>query len=48
MPKVEFAYNDSPNKSTGKIPFHILYGMKPRGVSKLRDLDKNEFRIVGI
>jgi hypothetical protein len=26
----EFVYNDSPNRSTGKSPFQILYGMKPK------------------
>jgi hypothetical protein len=30
-------YNDSMNQSTGKIPFHILYGTQPRGVSELRE-----------
>jgi hypothetical protein len=39
LPQAEFAYNDSPNRSTGKIPFQILYGMQPRGVSELRDLE---------
>ena len=34
----EFAYNDSPNKSTGMSPFHIAYGMHPRGVYELRSL----------
>jgi hypothetical protein len=24
-----------------------MYGMQPRGVSELRDLEKNEFRSVG-
>jgi hypothetical protein len=40
---VEFAYNDSPNRSTGKIPFQIVYGMHPRGISELRDLGQTEF-----
>ena len=31
LEQVEFAYNDSPNRSTSMIPFHILYG-NPRGV----------------
>lgn len=41
-------YNDSPNRSTGKIPFQIVYGMKPRGVSELRDLEQTEFKSVGV
>jgi hypothetical protein len=44
LPQAEFAYNDSPNKSTGKSPFQILYGMQPRGVSELRDLEQGEIR----
>jgi hypothetical protein len=39
LPQAKFSYNDSPNKSTGKSPFQILYGMQPRGVSELRDLE---------
>lgn len=34
----EFAYNDSPNRSIGQSPFHIVYGMHPRGVCELRNL----------
>jgi hypothetical protein len=48
FPQAEFLYNDSPNRSTGQIPFQILYGMHPRGVSELRDLEKSEFRSVGV
>jgi hypothetical protein len=33
LPQVEFAYNDSPNRSTGKSPFQIVYGKHPRGIS---------------
>jgi hypothetical protein len=40
LPQAEFAYNDSPNRSTGKSPFQILNGMQPRGVSELRDLEQ--------
>jgi len=36
----EYAYNDSPNRSTGQSPFHIVCGMHPRGVPELRDLGK--------
>jgi hypothetical protein len=38
----EFAYNDSPNRSVGMSPFHIVYGMHPRGVYELRNLGKKE------
>jgi hypothetical protein len=44
LPQEEFAYNDSPNMSTGKSPFQILYGMKPRGVSELGDLEQSDIR----
>jgi hypothetical protein len=44
MPQEEFAYNDSPNRSTRQSPFQIMYGMQPRGVSELRDLEKIDFR----
>lgn len=36
----EFAYNDSVNRSTGKNPFEIVYGIHPRGVLELRDVGK--------
>jgi transposase InsO family protein len=47
LSQAEFAYNDSPNRSTGKIPFQILYGMQPRRVSELRDLEQSDIRITG-
>jgi hypothetical protein len=30
-----------------KIPFQIVYGMNPRGVSELRGLNKGEFISAG-
>jgi hypothetical protein len=47
LPQEEFAYNESPNMSAGKNPFQILYGMQPRGVSELRDLEQREIKSVG-
>jgi hypothetical protein len=40
LPQAEFVYNDSVNRSTRKIPFQIVYGMQPRGVSELRDSEQ--------
>jgi hypothetical protein len=34
--------------SIGKSPFQILYGMKPRGVAELRDLEQSEVKSVGV
>ena len=47
LPQAKFACNDSPNRSTRKIPFQIFYGMKPRGVSELRDLEQSNIMSVG-
>jgi hypothetical protein len=44
LPKAEFSYNDSLNRSTGKSPFQIVYGMQPRGVYELKDSEQNETR----
>jgi hypothetical protein len=45
--QAKFPYNESVNRSTRKTPFQVVYGMNPRGVSELRDIDKSEFRSVG-
>jgi hypothetical protein len=44
LPQAKFAYNDSINRITGQSPFHIVYGMPPRGVSELRDSEQNATR----
>ena len=44
LAQYEFSYNDSPNRSTGKSPFQIVYGMHPRGICELRDLGNLEHR----
>ena len=38
LAQAEFAYNNSVNRSIGKKPFEVVSGMKPRGVSNLRDV----------
>lgn len=40
IPQIEFAYNDSPNRSTDKGPFQIVYGMHPSSISELGNLGK--------
>jgi hypothetical protein len=35
------------NKSTGKSPLEIFYGILPRGITNLRDLNQDEFSSVG-
>ena len=46
LAQAEFSYNDSPNRSTRKSPFQIVYGMHLRGVCELRDLVNLERRSV--
>jgi hypothetical protein len=44
LPQEDFSYNDSVNRSTGQVPFQIVYGMQPRGIFELRDLEQNATR----
>jgi len=44
LPQVESSYKDSPNRSTSKSPFQIVYGMHPRGISELIGLGRDEFQ----
>jgi hypothetical protein len=44
LPQAKFSYNDSLNRSTGKSPFQIVYGIHPKGFSELKDSEQNEFR----
>jgi hypothetical protein len=46
--QVEFAYNNSLNRSTGKSPFQIVYEMQPRGVSEFKDSKQAEFRSASV
>ena len=44
LAQVEFAYNNSMNRSIGKTPFEIVTGMQPGGISELRDVASKEKR----
>jgi hypothetical protein len=44
LPQAEFVYNDSVNRSIGKSPFQVVYGMQPRGISELMDSEQDETR----
>lgn len=34
----EYAYNDTINRTIGKSPFEVVYGVHTRGIFELRDL----------
>ena len=44
LAEIEFAYNNSLNRSIGKTPFEIFNGMHPRGILDLRDVAGKEKR----
>jgi hypothetical protein len=44
----EFAFNNSVNRSTWKSKFEIVYGIQPRGITELRDLNQDEFKSAGV
>ena len=46
LAQADFAYNDSPKRTTCMSHFHIVYGVNPRGVYKLRNLGGQERRSV--
>jgi hypothetical protein len=48
LPQADFAYNNSPNRSIGKSPFKIIYGMHQRGISELRYLGQTKFQSAGV
>ncbi|GJZ56007.1 RNA-directed DNA polymerase [Tanacetum coccineum] len=39
LPRVEFAYNRAPNKTTGLSPFKVVYGLNPSTLLDLAVLD---------
>jgi hypothetical protein len=47
MAQEEFSFNNLVNRTTGKSPFEIVYGIQPRGITELRDMNKDEFRSAG-
>ena len=46
LAQAKYPYNDSPNRSTSRSPFQIVYGMHPREVHELRDLGIAEKRSI--
>ena len=47
LAKAKFAFNNSVNRSTRKIPFEIVYGIQPRGIIDLRYMNQDEFISAG-
>jgi hypothetical protein len=47
LAQAKFSFNNSVNRSTGKSPFEIVYGIQTRGISELRDLSQDEFISIG-
>ena len=46
LPKEEFAFNNSVNRSTSKSPFQTVYGSSLKNAFELRQLDKGEISSV--
>ena len=46
LAQAEFAYNNYVSRSIGKTPFEIITAMKPRRISKLRDISSEEKKSV--
>ena len=44
LAQAEFAYNDTPNRSTGMSQFQTDFGMNPRSVYELINFGKQETR----
>ena len=42
LPQVEFSYNTSINRSTGRSPFQIVYGSSPKTALELRKMEQGE------
>ena len=40
IPQAKYVYNDSTNRSIGRISFEVAYGLHPRGILELRDVVK--------
>ena len=42
LPQVEFSYNNSINRTTGRSPFQNVYGSSPRTTLELRKMEQGE------